>query len=122
MLRHLFRTDSLAWALVLCLVGAFATVFSLNIADPDLWGHVRYGQHMLQRGHIFVTDPYSYLSGGFPWINHELLCEFTLGFLEPRFGSVGLLVWKCLMGAATLGALIWSHRRSEFRPVTVVLM
>jgi hypothetical protein len=122
MFRHLFRTESLAWAIFLCLVGVFATVFSLNIADPDLWGHVRYGQHMLERGHIFVTDPYSYLSGGFPWINHELLCEFTLGFLEPRFGATGLLIWKCFMGFLTIVPLVWAHRRSRFEPLTIVIV
>jgi hypothetical protein len=98
----------------------FAVVFSYNIADPDLWGHVRYGEQMLEQGGIFATDPYSYLSNGFPWINHELLCEFTLGFLEPRFGAVGLLIWKCLMGLLTIAPLVWAHRRSAFEPLTVV--
>jgi hypothetical protein len=120
MIRHLFRTETLGWAIVICLVGVFATVFSFNTADPDLWGHVRYGQHMLERKQIFETDPYSYLSAGFPWINHELLCEFTLGFLEPRWGPVGLLAWKCLMGLATIAPLVWAHRRTQFAPLTIV--
>jgi hypothetical protein len=120
MFRHLLRTDLLTWALILCLVGVFATVFSLNVADPDLWGHVRYGQHMLERGQIFVTDPYSYLSDGFPWINHELLCEFTLGFLEPRWGATGLLLWKCCMGILTIFPIVWAHRQAGFEPLTIV--
>jgi hypothetical protein len=120
MIRHLFRTESLAWAIALSLIGVFATVFSFNIADPDLWGHVRYGQHMLDQGRIFVTDPYSYLSNGFPWVNHELLCEFTLGFLEPRWGSHGLLFWKCFMGLLTIAPIVWAHRRMCFEPLTIV--
>lgn len=122
MIRHLIKTESLAWPLLACLAATFAVVFSYNIADPDLWGHVRYGEHMLQQGHIFATDPYSYLSGGFPWINHELLCEFTLGFLEPRFGATGLLIWKCLMGVFTIAPIVLAHRRSKFEPVTVVVV
>lgn len=122
MIRHLLKTEPLAWPLLVCVAGTFAVVFSYNIADPDLWGHVRYGTHMLEQGRIFATDPYSYLSGGFPWINHELLCEFTLGFLEPRFGATGLLIWKCLMGVLTIVPIVWAHRRNTFEPLTVVLV
>lgn len=121
MLRHLIRTETLAWAITFCLLGVFATVFSLNVADPDLWGHVRYGQHMLEQGRVFATDPYSYLSGNFPWINHELLCEFTLGFIEPRWGATGLIAWKCLMGLFTVAPLVWAHRRNKLEPLTIVL-
>jgi hypothetical protein len=119
--RYSFRTEPLAWIVALCLVAAFAAVFSFNIADPDLWGHVRYGQHMLEQGFIFVTDPYSYLSGGFPWINHELLCEFTLGFLEPRWGATGLLIWKCFMGLCTVAPIVWAHRRTHLELLTIVI-
>ena len=117
MIRHLFKTEPLAWPLVICLAASFLSVFTYNVADPDLWGHVRYGADMLRQGHLFVTDPYSYLSGGFLWINHELLSEFTLGYLEPRFGSIGLLAWKCAMGAVCLAAICWSHRRGDRKSV-----
>ncbi len=122
MIRHLLRTEPLARPLLLCLAATFAVVFTYNIADPDLWGHVRYGQHMLERGHIFATDPYSYLSHGVPWINHELLCEFTLGFIEPRLGPPWLLAWKCLMGLLLVLAIVWAHRDAEWCATTVVLI
>ncbi len=120
MIRNLLKTESLAWPLILCLVAAFVCVFTYNTADPDLWGHVRYGDDMLRQGRIFDTDPYSYLSDGFPWVNHELLCEFTLGYLEPRFGVAGLFGWKLLMGAVLVGALVWTHRGSRYEPLTIV--
>ena len=122
MIPKLLRGESLALPLALVLLGVFAVVFSHNIVDPDLWGHVRYGQHMIEQGKVFETDPYSYLSGGVPWINHELVCEFTLGFLEPRVGATGLLVWKILMGVLTLAPVIWVHRDKHYEPLTIVLV
>jgi hypothetical protein len=122
MIRHLLKTEPLARPLLVCLAAAFASVFTFNVADPDLWGHVRYGADMLRLGRIFQTDPYSYTSGGFTWINHELVCEWTLGYIEPRFGAVGLQAWKVLMGAATVGCIVWAHRRSSFQPLTIVLI
>ncbi len=122
MIRKLLKTEPLGWYIAGCLAAAFACVFTYNIADPDLWGHVRYGADMLERGRLFLTDPYSYTSHDFLWINHELLCEFLLGYLEPRSGAFGLIAWKLLMGAITVGCIAWSHRRNRFEPVTIVLI
>jgi hypothetical protein len=122
MIRHLLKTESLAWPLLVCLAVVWWSVFSVDIADPDLWGHVQYGKDTIARGSLFDTDPYSYLSDGFPWINHELLCELTLGWIEPRFGAVGMQAWKCLMGLAMVGCIIWSHRRSRAKPLTIVVL
>ena len=52
-------------------------VFSPLIVDPDLWGHVRFGQDLLETGSIVRADPYSYLTAGQPWINHEWLAELA---------------------------------------------
>ena len=119
MLRHLTKTEPLAWPLLLCLAASFLSVFTIDIADPDLWGHVRYGADTIRQGHLFETDPYSYSSDGFPWINHELLCELTLGYVEPRWGAIGMQVWKSLMGLVLIACIVWSHRRSQVRGLTI---
>ena len=122
MLSYLRKTEPLAWPFVVCLVAACCSVFTQNQVDPDLWGHVRYGADMLQQQQVFDTDPYSYLSRGFPWFNHELLCELTLGFLEPRFGATSLIVWKWLMGIVTLSCIVWAHRNNRLKSVSIVLI
>jgi len=61
----------LVWAVsVLC--------FSRTSADPDLWGHVRFGQDLWQTGRIVREDIYSYLTGDQVWINDERLSEAIL--------------------------------------------
>src|ERR1017187_5647261 len=62
----------LRWAFVVCVICLAVFQFSENTADPDLWGHVLYGEHLLQTGHLARTDPYSWTAPGHEWINHEI--------------------------------------------------
>ncbi|MDH3256371.1 MAG: hypothetical protein OEM27_02040, partial [Nitrospinota bacterium] len=58
------------------LVYTFAFIqFSYVTADPDLWGHIRFGQDIWEQGEVHDTDPFSYTAEGQPWINHEWLME-----------------------------------------------
>jgi hypothetical protein len=67
---------------------------SYTVADPDLWGHVLYGQEMLAAGKIDLPDTYSYLSEKNDWINHEWLCEVKFATAFDLFGSAGLVLLK----------------------------
>ena len=80
-------------------------------ADPDLWGHVRFGQDILAHG-IPVADTYSYLNGDFPWINHELLAEILLGAAFNVFGVAGLVALKVALTLAIFILLYWHLWRS----------
>jgi hypothetical protein len=82
-----------------------ATFFSASrtMADPDLWGHVRFGQDILASREIPQTDSYSYLSGGHPWINHEWLTEVIFGAFFSAFGVAGLIALKVSLILITLG-------------------
>lgn len=102
--RHSFWDKS-----VICLV--MSTVFyglSQTGADPDLWGHIRFGQDLWQTGQIIRSDPYSYLTGDQLWINHEWLSEaiFYLGFTFA--GSAALIVLKAAMTLLIAG-LVYRH-------------
>ena len=82
--------------------------FSDTIADPDLWGHIRFGQDILETGSIVQIDRYSYRTGDQPWINHEWLSEVIFAFLYDRWGAVGLVVFKVLLSLVTFG-LLFAH-------------
>src|SRR5262245_1608402 len=73
-------------------------------ADPDLWGHVRFGQDLLSSG-IPETDSYSYLTEGYPWINHELFAEILFGALFNGLGVAGLVGLKVGITLATAALL-----------------
>jgi hypothetical protein len=90
--------------------------FSENTADPDLWGHVVFGQEMLQTHRIPKTEMYSWTAFGQPWINHECLAEISLGGAHALLGGSGLLLLKVVIGMLTfaislrLGLLDFSSR------------
>jgi hypothetical protein len=94
---------------VIVLVTSTATYgVSLTIADPDLWGHVRFGLDILATGHIVHADPYSYLTGEQPWINHEWLAEVIFAQAFAVGGSEVLIALKTSLALLTLG-LVYRH-------------
>jgi hypothetical protein len=96
------------WLLAVWLAGGIA--LSLDVADPDLWGHIQYGRDAWQYG-LPRTTTYSYTAVGYPWINHEILAEYGLALADSVFGGAGLLVLKGLAGLAVCGAVLWHARQ-----------
>ncbi len=42
------------------IISVFVILLSKTVADPDLWGHLRFGLDFLQSGSLAQFDPYSY--------------------------------------------------------------
>jgi hypothetical protein len=86
---------------------AFAILKTL--ADPDLWGHVRFGLDILRDRRLPIADPYSFTQD-VPWVNHEWLSEVVMGAAYAAAGSWGLMLLKALLAAATC-AVVWRALR-----------
>ena len=71
--------------------------FSDTVADPDLWGHVRFGQDILRSGVIIQPDSYSYRTAGQPWINHEWLSELCFASVDKVLGPPGIVLLKLVL-------------------------
>jgi hypothetical protein len=97
--------------LVLLALAIGVYLFAPTEADPDLWGHVRFGLDLLDSGHIVRPDTYSYMSGGVPWINHEWLSEAIMAIGFRAAGPGGLIAIKLAAGMALAMLLVW-HLRS----------
>lgn len=82
---------------LLLLLAVVLYVFSPLVADPDLWGHVRFGRDTLLTGRIIRADTYSYLTAGQPWINHEWLSEVLYGLAYNAAGAAGLAALNLLL-------------------------
>jgi hypothetical protein len=74
--------------------------------DPDLWGHIRFGQMMLSTRHIVSHDKFSYTAFNHSWRDHEYLTEIIMAAIYDAAGIVGLKVWKLACVAATIFFLI----------------
>jgi hypothetical protein len=92
-------------------IGVFCALLTTT-ADPDLWGHVRFGLDMLSTGRLTTTDPYSYTSD-IPWLNHEWLSELIMGAAYRTFGSGGLVALKMVLALATLALMAPLFRRAS---------
>jgi hypothetical protein len=75
---------------------------SAQLPDPDLWGHLRFGQAALASGHVIARDTYSYSVAGGLWRNHEWLTEIIMALAYNSLGVVGLKLWKFACVAATM--------------------
>jgi hypothetical protein len=79
--------------------------FSITVADPDLWGHVKFGEVIWKAGRVAVPDPFSYLTAGRLWVNHEWLSEVIFYLVFAAAGSTGLILMKLGVGTAVMGGL-----------------
>jgi hypothetical protein len=83
-------------------------LFAPTEADPDLWGHLRFGLDLLDTGQIVRPDIYSYLTAGARWINHEWLSEAIMAIAFRAAGPPGLIAIKLALGLG-LAALLVAH-------------
>jgi hypothetical protein len=94
------------WNASLIALGVAMALFRLipTEADPDLWGHLRFGLDTLTTGRIVRPDTYSYLTGDQPWINHEWLAEVIIAIAWNAAGAgsggAGIVAVKVAIGLA----------------------
>lgn len=110
--RSLFRYSP---ALVLV---AIAVADAGRFADPDLWGHLRFGQGVLNTWHLTRHDPYSYSAARHVWNDHEWLSEVVLAFSYGALGIAGLKLMKFCCTAATI-VLLAMNESETAAPATM---
>jgi hypothetical protein len=97
------------WAFVLVLV-------THTSADPDLWGHLRFGLDMLASKSTHAVDPYSFTADR-AWINHEWLSELLMGIGYAGFGALGLNLLKLAVVATVGGIALVVARQEHASPI-----
>ena len=110
------------FAALLFLLACALVVFSPLVADPDLWGHVRFGQDALLTGQIVRTDSYSYLTSGQRWINHEWLSEVFYALAYSAAGARGLVALNSLLSLVITGLIYWRLRRTAMDAAGAILL
>jgi hypothetical protein len=101
--RHLWNAS-----LVILIFSGIIVAVSTTIADPDLWGHILWGEDLLRDGQFQQTESYSYLTKGQRWIDHAWLSDVLIAQTWQRLGPSGLLLVKIIAWTTTLG-LIFVH-------------
>ena len=95
-------------------IAVLLVVIAHTSADPDLWGHVRFGQDIIAAGQLPTNDSYSFTSDR-PWINHEWLAEVLMAAAYAAGGARGLVALKALLaiGAIVLVTVLLRQRVPE---------
>lgn len=110
------------FGIILLVISTTITLLSKTIADPDLWGHLRFGLDILETREISQVDPYSYLTGGQRWINHEWLSEVFFALAWQAGKSVGLLLLNVGIVLMTLGIAFIHLTSQRIRTVRTAIL
>ncbi|HKY59471.1 MAG TPA: hypothetical protein VJP59_00530 [Gemmatimonadota bacterium] len=102
--------------------GVLCFALARTIADPDLWGHVLFGGDLIRTGRVIRPDPYSYLSGTTPWINHEWLAEALFHLAFRAAGPTGLVLLKMAVGLIAMGLVLAHLLRRGLSTLHAVLL
>lgn len=94
----------------LSLWAVLIAVIAFTRADPDLWGHVKFGIDILNERGIPDRDPYSFTSDR-AWVNHEWAAEVFMGAAFRSAGTPGLVLLKLAVVCALLLLLLHTARQ-----------
>lgn len=92
-------------------------------ADPDLWGHVRFGQDFWVEGlPRFAT--HTFTAPEQPWINHENVCEIVFAWLVTTGGGEGglLMLLQWLFALTVVALIIDSNLRRQVSALPLLLV
>lgn len=106
---------STTWLAVFLVLAAALHFFGGNVADPDLWGHLRYGEMILAGHGLPREDVFSYTAYGAPFYNHEWLSDLVFASLFTAGGSAALVAFKLLVCAVMLLAMLDACRATGER-------
>lgn len=93
---------------------------SVRVADPDLYGHLRFGQQILTTVHVPRLDAYSYSVVGLRWISHEWLSDVVIAWFYFHGGVVGLKLMKLGCTVAIVMLLLGAMRETGAFAVTQI--
>ena len=120
------RSNNFPWLDLLTKLTSIAAAvyfFSFVSVDPDLWGHIKFGNDLWHAKQLIRVDPYSFTASGQPWMNHEWLAELIFYGIYRYFGDAGLLFGKLGIGICIVILLSKLCRfRSQVPLVYLVVM
>jgi hypothetical protein len=110
------------WLLLAVLITFAFWRFSEPTGDPDLWGHVIYGQRTLQAMGVEHTEPFSWTALGHRWVNHELIAELVMGAVHSVTGGSGLFWLMLILSFSAFGLAIKLGRTDQCPAIIVWLV
>ena len=94
-----------------------------KVGAYDVWWHLKAAEQILRTGAIPDSDPFSFTAYGRPWVYHSWLSGMALFLFHGLGGTVGLVVARALVAAAS-SAIVWAvaRRRGVDAGLTSILI
>src|SRR5215208_6084554 len=111
------------WVLWMIVALFLAPALVMTRADPDLWGHLRFGLDTLEHRALSSVDPYSFTQD-IPWVNHEWLSELCMALAYRLGGTAALSGLKGVLVATFLGIVLaaYSHAAPAAAGAVIILL
>lgn len=106
---------------ILLLTLVAANLLAWRTIEPDLWGHIQYGEDWLHAGTMPRTATHTYSTPDQPWVNHENLFELAVAFGQRTIGGLGLMIFKCVAGLWLLWSMVRTARGRGVDSLTAVV-
>ncbi len=111
----------LSRGIVFLLMLVAANLLVWRTVEPDLWGHIQYGEDWIHAGEMPRTATHTYSTPNQPWVNHENLFELAIAYGQRTIGGLGLMTFKCLAGLWLLHAMVRTAQRRGVATLTAVV-
>jgi hypothetical protein len=123
-LPQALRADTHASARLSATVAIAIALFIVTypVFDCDLYWHLANGREMFARRQIVNEELFSCSCAGTPFVNHEWLSQIVFYGLWRELGAAGLIGFKWLMSALTVGVLHCSIRKAGADHRTSILL
>ena len=112
------------WKLILFLILPIQALafnqFAFITADPDLWGHIKFGEASWLQKSLQPVNFYSYTAPDYRWINHEWIAEIIFYAIYYLFGSTGLLAFKFFLGQTIIHIITIYNLRNKANPWVLI--
>lgn len=108
-------------AILIILSLTAANLLAWRTIEPDLWGHIQYGEDWITSGRLPVKATHTFSTPEHPWVNHENLFELSVAWLQRQVDGIGLMILKCLAGLALLYSMIRVAARNRVPLITAAV-
>lgn len=107
--------------IILLLLLVAANLLAWRTIEPDLWGHIQYGEDWLHAGEMPTTATHTYSTPDQPWVNHENLFELAVALGQRTIGGLGLMIFKCVAGLWLLWTMVRVARQRGVATLAAVV-
>jgi len=109
-------------AIVVAAALAGAVLGLFEIANTSIGWHLATGDWILSTRAFVHADPFSFTSGGAPWIDHEWLFQVGVSIAHSLGGPTALVALRALTIATLAVLLLVVGVRSGLSPATALVL